>query len=372
MKRTCFLLLVLALCGGNLNAFMDPATGRFLNRDPLGEEGGYNLYAFCNNDPVNGIDPLGLAGYFFGGTGNNLNPEGISNVEMLFLAWNRKKNGTPFYMPGVFSGYTADGKKRNSVFAPSRSWIYCGVIGGITTESIAYGLEGAAGATLGDRVSEMMKNLEATLMSGDKEVNVFGFSRGSTSSLEFLNRIQDKINSGDPLYQGIKVNLVILWDTVKTTHEDYRTELPSGMNFAHKPLHFIALDEMRSQFFDQEVLNLQGSVQIGYRGVHADAANGYPKSPFGWISRNTAFMAAHRAGIFFNFKTLLEYPRVVDWTAKTTPNDTLFYNDNEPRIFPSDMYLDPSVKKFWKYSKPRNNVNDFISEGRWFKWEYWK
>ena len=34
--------------------------GRFLNRDPLGEAGGSNLYGFVENDPVNGWDYLGL------------------------------------------------------------------------------------------------------------------------------------------------------------------------------------------------------------------------------------------------------------------------------------------------------------------------
>jgi RHS repeat-associated protein len=40
--------------------FFDSLTGRWLSRDPLQEEGGVNLYAFCGNDPVNGVDPLGL------------------------------------------------------------------------------------------------------------------------------------------------------------------------------------------------------------------------------------------------------------------------------------------------------------------------
>jgi len=40
--------------------FYDPATGRFLTRDPLGYGGGINLYGYCQNDPVNRIDPRGL------------------------------------------------------------------------------------------------------------------------------------------------------------------------------------------------------------------------------------------------------------------------------------------------------------------------
>ncbi|WP_461786356.1 RHS repeat domain-containing protein [Prosthecobacter sp.] len=37
------------------------ATGRFLSRDPIGEQGGINLYGMVGNDPVNKWDYLGLA-----------------------------------------------------------------------------------------------------------------------------------------------------------------------------------------------------------------------------------------------------------------------------------------------------------------------
>ncbi len=36
-----------------------PWLGRWLNRDPIGEEGGAHLYAFVEGRPVNGIDPFG-------------------------------------------------------------------------------------------------------------------------------------------------------------------------------------------------------------------------------------------------------------------------------------------------------------------------
>jgi RHS repeat-associated protein len=38
-----------------------PAWGRFLQPDPIGTAGGMNLYAYTDNDPVNGSDPSGLA-----------------------------------------------------------------------------------------------------------------------------------------------------------------------------------------------------------------------------------------------------------------------------------------------------------------------
>jgi RHS repeat-associated protein len=40
--------------------YYNPSTGRWLNRDPIRERGGINLYCFVNNDPPNGIDLHGL------------------------------------------------------------------------------------------------------------------------------------------------------------------------------------------------------------------------------------------------------------------------------------------------------------------------
>lgn len=38
----------------------DPITGRWLSNDPIGISGGLNQYVFCDNNPVNLIDPFGL------------------------------------------------------------------------------------------------------------------------------------------------------------------------------------------------------------------------------------------------------------------------------------------------------------------------
>ena len=42
--------------------YYSPRIGRFINRDPIGEQGGLNTYAFVRNNPVTGIDILGLDG----------------------------------------------------------------------------------------------------------------------------------------------------------------------------------------------------------------------------------------------------------------------------------------------------------------------
>ena len=43
-------------CGAR---FYDPACGHWLQPDPIGQAGGLNLYTYCGNDPVNGVDPSG-------------------------------------------------------------------------------------------------------------------------------------------------------------------------------------------------------------------------------------------------------------------------------------------------------------------------
>ena len=44
----------------NWHRYYQPEIGRYLRPDPMGLEGGINLYAYVMNNPVNGIDPNGL------------------------------------------------------------------------------------------------------------------------------------------------------------------------------------------------------------------------------------------------------------------------------------------------------------------------
>ena len=63
--KTSLRLLLLAVFAvlfvGTASAHYNPQLGRWLSRDPMGEAGGFILYADCGNDPVNKHDPLGLA-----------------------------------------------------------------------------------------------------------------------------------------------------------------------------------------------------------------------------------------------------------------------------------------------------------------------
>jgi len=65
---TLLLAFVLFLSVTKAAAFYDPQAGRWLNLDPIGEEGGLNLYGYVGNDPVRLTDSLGL---WFGLPGGN-------------------------------------------------------------------------------------------------------------------------------------------------------------------------------------------------------------------------------------------------------------------------------------------------------------
>ena len=118
----------------------DASTGRWLSKDPILLEGGLNLYAFCGNDPVNFVDPLGLCEVVKDG-GEYVNKY-VNDLS--------KHPFNPFYVKGVVGENDIWRHKDDGIVYSYRDFIYApdemGNIGPAYAATMAWGPLNAAGA----------------------------------------------------------------------------------------------------------------------------------------------------------------------------------------------------------------------------------
>ena len=93
-----------------------PTMGRWLNRDPIGEDGGLNLYGYVLNTPVNAFDPLGTDTYFHDAQDTVAGlitgfvpflPYDASNDAMRYGSYVGTATGLMFGAKGLVSGFKA-------------------------------------------------------------------------------------------------------------------------------------------------------------------------------------------------------------------------------------------------------------------------
>ena len=77
-----------------------------MNRDPLGEAGGINLYGFVSNDPVNWVDPWGLETAVIVGGPTSGNPFG--HVAISFTGQGVYSYGTKTPLGGSLTDYLSN------------------------------------------------------------------------------------------------------------------------------------------------------------------------------------------------------------------------------------------------------------------------
>jgi uncharacterized protein RhaS with RHS repeats len=103
-----------------------------LSRDPIAEQGGINLYGYVGGNPVNWVDPLGLAGNkgergYTGNAGGTANPDKHWKDDPNRPGWGWQKNpqtGKPVYKPRP--PYMPDPEKSLSCDAPCQTGVLIG------------------------------------------------------------------------------------------------------------------------------------------------------------------------------------------------------------------------------------------------------
>lgn len=92
--------------------YYNPKDGRWLNRDPIEENGGLNLYAGLNNDAVNNVDILGLAVWILaqGGLGNTAETVTKDNMAINKTALERAERELSSPTNSTFGWFDMHGK----------------------------------------------------------------------------------------------------------------------------------------------------------------------------------------------------------------------------------------------------------------------
>jgi len=229
-----------------------PSMGRWLSRDPIGEQGGLSLYGMAENNAVDLIDPLGLALYAFDGTNNDgYKHELTGNETNVYILWKYYAGKNSKYLPGVG---TNDG--------------FMNLFG------LLFGYGGQS------RIKEMMGAAAGFIALGDLDADIIGFSRGAAQARDFANKLKTK-------YPCVNIRWMGLFDTVASegfpgdVNLGYNLSIPSGTGAV---LHLVAGGERRRTRFALTSINsgpLVPNPNPNYReeemagAVHSDVGGFY-------------------------------------------------------------------------------------------------
>jgi uncharacterized protein (DUF2235 family) len=195
-----------------------------------------------------------MALYAFDGTWNSEKDAGRYDLNTNVVRFKDLYTGTRYFYKGVGTKHGMLGK----------------IAGG------AFGVGGH------DRIEDAKRDMAKQFASGDRAIDIIGFSRGAALAVHFANVVGD---------DGVKVNGVLekplirflgVWDVVASF--GIPINLP-GFNFNRINLgyklglakavqscyHALALDEARQAFRPTRV---RGGCEVWFRGVHSDVGGG--------------------------------------------------------------------------------------------------
>jgi hypothetical protein len=162
---------------------------------------------------------------------------------------------------------------------------------------------GAFGVGGHHRLGEAFAHLERRYNSGDRDIDIIGFSRGAALALAFANRVakQMKDDRGRP----VTVRFLGLFDVVgsfgipfnlgplkfQEYNLGYELSLPSNVEHC---FHAMALDEPRQTF---RVTRVRGAYEVWFRGAHSDVGGGNGNPGLNAIARCWMLRKALACGV---------------------------------------------------------------------------
>lgn len=139
-------------------------------------------------------------------------------------------------------------------------------------------LGGVGGAGGRVRIKEARKAVERNFDTGDRTIDIVGFSRGAALALHFANKVFDR-------FDGAPIRFLGLWDVVASfgvpgnrINIAWKLRLPDSVE---RCCHAMALDERRGNFPVTRIRARAGGrstedrlEEVWFRGVHSDVGGG--------------------------------------------------------------------------------------------------